>query len=276
MDVSGRVALVTGAARGIGLEIARHLASCGMSVVVNDVNAGVVAVGEELAACGGRATAIVADVTRRSDVQRMFDTVEEELGPLWLLVNNAAVFTSGPTAEVPEHDWDLTMGVDSKGVFLCSQAAIQRMVPRGGGRIVNMTSIAARIVRTGQIAYCTAKAGINHFTRCLAIEVAPHGITVNAVMPGMTLTDMLRDSFVERGLDLDGSLALIPDGRFALPRDHAALIAWLASDDAAHITGQLIAVDGGQSQFMPLTAPTGKMWRTTTVLQGADQREATT
>ena len=171
---------------------------------------------------------------------------------MWLLVNNAGVIPTGATADMPEDDWDLAMDVDVKGVFLCSQAAIRRMIPRGEGRIVNISSIAGLIVRTGQIGYCSAKAAVNHFTRCLAVEIAPFGITVNAIMPGMTKTDMLVSSFQERGFNLDDMLGLIPTGRFAMPADHAPLVGWFASDEARQVTGQLICVDGGQSQLMPL------------------------
>ncbi len=108
------------------------------------------------------------------------------------------------------------------------------------------------IVRTGQIGYCAAKAAVNHFTRCLAVEVAPHGITVNALLPGMTRTELLEASLIKRGMSIADMLPLIPSGRFAAPADHAALTAFFASDEAGHITAQLVSVDGAQSQFMPL------------------------
>ena len=252
MTLDGRVAIITGASRGIGFGIAERLASAGMRVALYDVSPLVAEAAAKIAEAGGKAIGIRGDVTSRRDVQAMFDMVESELGPVWLLVNNAGVIPTGPTADMPEEAWDLAMAVDLKGVFLCSQAAIQRMIPRQGGRIVNVSSIAGLIVRTGQIGYCAAKAAVNHFTRCLAIEVAPHGITVNALLPGMTRTELLADSFVARGLNLDDMLGMIPTGRFAEPADHAALIEWFASDAARQVTGQLVCVDGGQSQFMPL------------------------
>jgi NAD(P)-dependent dehydrogenase (short-subunit alcohol dehydrogenase family) len=252
MGLAGRVALITGASRGIGLGMAQAFAAKGMAVVLNDVRHEVVSVAETMRGEGHRAIGIVADVRSKADVEAMVERTESELGPLWLLVNNAGALTFGPTEEMSEEDWDLAMDVDAKGVFLCSQAAIRRMIPRGEGRIVNVTSIAAVVVRTGQIGYCSAKAAINHFTRCLAVEMAGHGITVNAIMPGMTRTEMLVDSFAARGMSLNAMLNLIPAGRFALPADHAALVAWLASEEAQHVTGQLISVDGGQSQLLPL------------------------
>ena len=252
MGLDGRVAIITGASRGIGLGIAEHLAGLGMSVALNDLSPGVHAAADRLAEAGHRTLGIVGDVTSKDDVDAMVERVEHDLGPVWLLVNNAGVIPTGATVEMPEVDWDLAMAVDVKGVFLCSQAAIRRMIPRGQGRIVNVSSIAGLIVRTGQIGYCSAKAAVNHFTRCLAIEMAPYGITVNAILPGMTKTEMLVDSFAARELNLDDMLGMIPSGRFAVPADHAVLVGWFASDEARQVTGQLVCVDGGQSQLMPL------------------------
>jgi 2,3-dihydro-2,3-dihydroxybenzoate dehydrogenase len=168
-------------------------------------------------------------------------------------VNNAGVFRSGGAASLTEQDWDDTFAVDAKAVFLCSQAAIHRMVPRKGGRIIVVSSIAGTIVRTNQIAYCSAKAAAIHFSRCLAVEMAPHGITVNCVCPGMTDSEMLRQTARERTVDVNDYLAMIPSGRLAQADDHARTVAWLASDEAGHITGQAIAVDGGQSIYHPTT-----------------------
>jgi 3-oxoacyl-[acyl-carrier protein] reductase len=196
--------------------------------------------------------ALPGDVSKKEEVTAMFDRVEAELGPLWLLVNNAGVLNTGPTADLSEEAWDLAFAVDAKGVFLCSQAAIRKMIPRQQGRIVNFASIAGMIVRTAQIAYCSAKAAVIHFSRCLAVEMAPHGITVNCLCPGMTRTAMLTVSAKERGLDLDAMLELIPAGKMAVEEDHAYLVSYFASDEAAHVTGQVVAVDGGQSLYHPL------------------------
>ena len=253
MSLEGKVALVTGAGQGIGLEIARVLGQKGMLVAMNARSEKVERAAEMLRAEGLRTLAIRADVTDKVGVEKMVERVEAELGPLWLLVNNAGALSFGPTESLSEEEWDLCFDVDAKGVFFCSQAAIRRMMPRKAGRIVNISSIAGVIVRTQQIAYSSAKAAVNHFTRCLAVEMAPHGITVNAVCPGMTWTEMLAESAVARNLDLEAMTALIPAGKMADPADHAHLVAFLATPEAKHITGQIISVDGGQSDYHPLS-----------------------
>jgi NAD(P)-dependent dehydrogenase (short-subunit alcohol dehydrogenase family) len=247
-----RTALVTGAGRGIGKTIARRLAESGMPVGINDVNPTLVQqVVAEFRADGLSALGLPGDVSNKTDVTDMFDHAEAELGSLWLLVNNAGVYNAAPTADLAEEMWDRVMAVDLKGVFLCSQAAIRRMAPRGGGRIVNISSIGGVIVRTGQLAYCAAKAAVVHITRCLAVEMAPHGITVNCVCPGSTNTEMLTATSSGQAFDMDALLDMIPDRKLAEEVDHANLIAYFASDVAAHVTGQVVTVDGGQSLFHP-------------------------
>jgi len=254
-NLQGRVTLVTGAGRGIGKTVARLLAEQGMIVGVNDFNfASAEKVVQELTAAGLRGLALPGDVSNKAEVQAMIGRVEADLGPLWLLVNNAGVYNAAPTAEMSEAAWDQAMAVDAKGVFLCCQAAIQRMIPRQTGRIVNFASIAGHIVRTNQIAYCSAKAAVIHLSRCLAVEMAPHGITVNCLCPGMTWTQMLSVTAKERGLDLDSMVALIPAGHMAEEIDHAHLVAYFASDEAKHVTGQVVSVDGAQSLYHPLAA----------------------
>ena len=254
MSLNGKIALVTGASRGIGLEIVRVLAEQGMLVAMNARSELVEQEAATLRQQGLRVAAYRADISAKAEVEAMMARIEQELGPLWLLVNNAGVLRTGPTAELSEDDWDVCFNVDARGVFLCSQAAIRRMMPRRAGRIVNVSSIAGVIVRTAQIAYCSAKAAVNHFSRCLAVEMAPYGITVNCLCPGMTWTDMLEKSAAARGLDLEAMIALIPAGKMANPQDHAHLVAYFASEEAGHVTGQVVCVDGGQSQYHPLMA----------------------
>jgi NAD(P)-dependent dehydrogenase (short-subunit alcohol dehydrogenase family) len=257
MTSPAKVALITGAGRGIGPEIARVLAQKGMVVAVNARSTAAEVTAERLRQEGLAATAYVADVSKKSEVEAMFERIERELGPLWLLVNNGGLLRASPTPETTEEEWDEVFAVDAKGVFLCAQAAIRRMIPRQSGRILNIASIAGLIVRTRQIAYSSAKAAVIHFSRCLAVEMARHGITVNCLCPGMTHTEMIVQSFAERGIDLEAAISLIPTGRMATPADHAHLVAHFASDEAAHVTGQVVAVDGGQSQFLPLPGRRG-------------------
>ena len=254
MTLSGRVALITGAGRGIGRRIAAALCENGMAVAVNDIDSeSAESTASELRSSGYRALACPGDASAAAAVAAMFDRVEQELGPLWLLVNNAGVYHSASIETFPESEWDREFAVDCKAVFLCSQAAVRRMAPGRGGRIVVVSSIAGQIVRTQQIAYCSAKAAAIHFSRCLAVEVAGRGITVNCICPGMTDSEMLRQSANQRGVSLDRYQAMIPSGRLASPQDHAAAVVWLASEAAGHITGQVIAIDGAQSLYHPLT-----------------------
>jgi meso-butanediol dehydrogenase/(S,S)-butanediol dehydrogenase/diacetyl reductase len=243
--LAGRVAIVTGAARGIGRGIAESLAGHGMIVAACDLQEP--ETGTLRIAC---------DITSQSNVEAMFARVENELGPLWLLVNNAGVYRAAPTLDLTEADWDLVFAVDTKGVFLCSQAALRRMAPRKEGRIVNIASIAGLIVRTKQLSYCAAKAATIHLSRCLAVEVAPLGITVNCLFPGMTETEMLRESSALSGAGLEHYASLVPAGRLATAEDHASLVRYFALPEAAHLTGQVVSVDGGQSQNLPIAAST--------------------
>jgi NAD(P)-dependent dehydrogenase (short-subunit alcohol dehydrogenase family) len=254
MSIEGRGAIVTGAGRGIGFATARLLCQRGMKVAINDLEPGAAArAAADLRAQGHSAAACAGDVSRRADVRAIFAAAETEFGPPWLLVNNAGAFHGAAAVDFPEEAWDHAFAVDAKAAFLCSQEAIRRMIPRGGGRIVVVSSIAGVIVRTGQIAYSSAKAAAVHFARCLAVEVAPHGITVNCLCPGMTDSAMLRQTAAQRGIGIEDYLGMIPDGRFATPEDHANTIAWLATPEAAHVTGQVVCVDGGQSLYHPLT-----------------------
>jgi len=252
-SLHGRVALVTGGGRGIGRTIVQVLAQEGMLVGLNDVTIELAESAAKALRAEGRVLALPGDVSRRAEVSAMFDRVEAELGPLWLLVNNAGVINAGPTTEMSEQAWDKAFEVDAKGVFLCSQAAINKMIPHHAGRIVNVASIAGLIVRTGQIAYCSAKAAVVHFTRCLAVEMAPYGITVNCLCPGMTQTEMLIGTAKERDLDLNAMTKLIPAGHMAQESDHAHLVMFFASDESAHVTGQVVAVDGAQSLYHPFS-----------------------
>jgi 3-oxoacyl-[acyl-carrier protein] reductase len=244
MPLAGRVALVTGAGSGIGEATARRFAAEGAVVVVNDVDGerarGVAtAIGKD----GGKAAAVGADVTRRDEVERLVAGIVAEHGRLDVLINNAGINRDAMSHKMTEEQWDQVLTVNLKGTFLCAQAALPRMRERGWGRVVNTSSIGS-LGNIGQANYSASKAGVIGLTKTLALEYAKYGVTVNCVAPGAVMTPMLAgvpDQIREK------ITAGIPVGRIAEPREIAAVHAFLASDEAAFITGQAIFVDGGMS-----------------------------
>lgn len=241
-ELEGRVALVTGAAGGMGTAIAHALSRLGAGVALND------RAPELLASLAGHLTtpsiAVAADVTNRPQVQQMIETVEDRLGPVDILINNAGVLRPTKIVDISEDEWDFVVDVNLKGTFLCSQAVIPRMRERGWGRIVNLSSTAGKNVSTmGGAHYTAAKAGILGLTRHTASEVAADGITVNAVCPGLIDTDMTRTTITE-----DQARAYadsFPVARLGLPEEVAELVAFLATDRAAYITGASLDINGG-------------------------------
>ena len=244
MSLAGRVALITGAGSGIGEATARRFAADGAVVVVNDVDpARVRAVADDLEKQGASALGIAADVTRRDDVEAMVGRVVQDLGRLDILINNAGINRDAMSHKMTEEQWDQVLAVNLKGTFLCAQAALVRMRERGWGRVVNTSSIGS-LGNIGQANYAASKAGVIGLTKTLALEYARYGITVTCVAPGAVLTPMLAgvpEQIREK------ITAQIPVGRIAEPREIAAVHAFLASDEAAFITGQVIFVDGGMS-----------------------------
>ena len=255
--LDGKVALVTGAARGIGRAIALRLAQEGADVAVADINeGGAQAVAEEARRVGRRAVAIKADVTRRDDVDAMVARAARELGGLDIAVANAGIAVIAPLLEMAEPDWDRIFAVNVKGVWLTAAAAARRMVEQGrGGRLILASSrvgkTPSRLHPTG--AYATTKHAVVGLTRALAFELARHQITVNAYCPGMVDTEMLEsiDHAVakRRGMPAGTyraeALAQIPLGRIQQPEDVANMVAWLASGEAAYMTGQAVNIEGG-------------------------------
>ena len=244
--LDGKRALVTGASRGIGRAIALRLAAEGASVAVNyhsgaDEAASVVS---EITASGGSAIAFQASVASAEEANRLVDTTVEALGGIDILVNNAGITRDNLLMRLSEDDWDAVLDTNLKGAFLCTKAAIRPMLRQRSGRIVNMSSIVAITGNPGQANYTAAKAGLIGFTKTIAREVASRGITVNALAPGFIETQMveaipedLRKQILER----------IPLGQFGTPDDVARSVVFLASDDGAYITGQVIGIDGGLS-----------------------------
>lgn len=254
-SLDGKVAIVTGGSRGIGASIARRFARDGAAVVVAANEASVAAVAESIRAEGGRATSIVADVTSAADVARIYDLAEADFGRVDISVQNAGVITIARIEAMTEAEWDRVMAVNTKGVFLCCQAAIARMRKHGGGgRLINTASGQARQGFIFTPHYAASKFGVIGITQSLAKEVAKEGITVNAFCPGIIETDMwayndeawgkLMGNYAPGALMAEW-VENIPMGRAGTGEDVAGLVAFLAGADAAYITGQTINVDGG-------------------------------
>jgi 3-oxoacyl-[acyl-carrier protein] reductase len=250
MDTSTqRVAVVTGAARGIGAASAIRLAADGNAVAVCDLSADDCA--DTVAAiesAGGRALAVAMDVSDRSAVEAGFDAVAGELGRVDILVNNAGLIRDNMLFKMTDTDWDLVMNVHLKGAFLCSQTAQKQMVANTYGRIVNLSSIAGDGNR-GQANYSAAKAGIRGFTKTLALELGPFGITANAIAPGFISSAMTQQTAERIGVsfaDFQKSVAAgTPVRRVGEPEDVANAISFFASEAAGFVTGQVLYVDGG-------------------------------
>lgn len=242
--LAGRVALVTGAAAGIGAATARRFAQEGALLALNDVSAETLAfVVEELQGAGTQTLAVVGDVARRPDVERMVAETLRAFGRVDILVNNAGIARDALAAKMTEEQWDQVLAVNLKGTFLCAQAVLPGMRERGWGRVINTASVGVR-GNIGQANYAASKAGVIGLTRTLALEYARYGVTVNCVAPGAVMTRMLAavpDAIREK------IVARIPAGRIGQPEEVAAAHAFLASEEAAYITGQVLFVDGGMS-----------------------------
>jgi glucose 1-dehydrogenase len=246
MALNGKVALVTGSSSGIGKAIAIRLACEGCDVCVNyhgnpqggeDTKARI----EQL---GRKAISVQADVANAAAVRTLVQRCVAELGGLDIMVNNAGIEIRSPILEVTEEQWDLVINVTLKGVFLGLQEAARHMVQRGWGRIITISSIHEEVTMPGNAPYCAAKGGVRMLTRTAAVELAPHGITVNNVAPGAIATPINRTTLV----DPEAVAALkaeIPLGRLGDPEEVAGVVAFLASDDAAYVTGSTYTIDGG-------------------------------
>jgi 3-oxoacyl-[acyl-carrier protein] reductase len=244
MRFKDRVAIVTGAGSGIGAATARRLASEGAAVVVADWNEeGAAKVASEIEAAGGKAVAVKCDVSKKADCDATVKKALDAFGGLHVLVNNAGITRDGFAKKLGEDKWDQVMAVNLKGTFLMCQAAMLPMMEKNYGRIVNTASVAV-LGNPGQANYSASKAGVIGLTRTLALELSRNAITVNCVAPGATDTAMFNGVPEDIKAKIVGT---IPLKRMARPEETAALHAFLASDDAAYITGQVVFCDGGSS-----------------------------
>lgn len=243
MDLKGKIALVTGAAQGIGKEIALALVRAGADVVISDVNLeGAEGAAKEIEAIGCKSLAVKANVANFSEVDEMINKTIEKFGRIDILVNNAGITRDNLIVRMKEEDWDLVIDINLKGTFNCIKAAIRPMAKQRSGRIINIASIVGVMGNAGQANYVASKAGVIGLTKTVAREYANRGINVNAVAPGFIDTAMTQALSQEVRDNLQKQ---IPMGRLGTSEDVANAVRFLASDSAGYITGQVIHVNGG-------------------------------
>jgi glucose 1-dehydrogenase len=247
MKLQNKVAIVTGAATGIGKAIATAMANEGAAVVIDYVGDPAIAnaVAQSIQGAGGKSLAIAADVSNPDQVNQLFQKTVESFGRLDILVNNAGLEYKHPFTEFPFDHWQKVIAVDLTGPFLCAQAAAKVMIHQGdGGRIINISSVHEDLPMPTNAPYCAAKGGLRMLMRTIAVELAPHKITVNNIAPGAIYTPI--DADIESNPEVEGKLmAEIPLGRWGKPEEIAAMAVFLASDSAAYCTGSTFFVDGG-------------------------------
>lgn len=248
-DLTNKVAVITGAQRGMGRAHARALAKMGAKVAVTDINADECQlVAEEILENNGEAVCYAMDVAKQSDVDGVFDAVLKQYGRIDILVNNAGVYTPTAALEMTEEEWDRTMSINLKGQFLCAQRAAREMAKNKWGRIINISSVASGQVGfgiAGGAHYCASKGGIIAMTEALAVEWAPLGINVNAIAPGAIDTLMSRKMTMTKEAMNAFLSARIPLKRIGQPEEVSPMVVFLASEEASYVTGATFYVDGG-------------------------------
>jgi len=242
IDLSGRVALVTGASRGIGRAIAQRLAAHGARVVAVARAGNAQSVVDDIGAAGGKAEAASADVTEPGAAQRVVSDALERHGRVDILVNNAGITRDQLMLRMKRDDWDAVIATNLTGAFALTQAALKPMIKQRAGRIVCISSVVGQSGNAGQANYAASKAGLIGFAKAVALEVASRGITVNVVAPGMIETDMTRAMTASAREEWASK---IPLGRLGTPDDVASAVCFLASDEASYITGHVLSVNGG-------------------------------
>lgn len=242
--LTGKIALITGGSRGIGKAIAKRLASEGATVIINYTQNEEAAnqTKKEIEESGGQVITSKFDVSDFDTVHKEVDKIIEKFGGLHILINNAGITNDTLMMRMKEEDWDNVISINLKGIFNCSKAVTRNMFKQKEGRIINLTSVVGETGNAGQTNYAASKAGIIGFTKACAKEMAPRGITVNAISPGFIKTDITDELSEEHK---EGYISRIPMKRFGSPEDIAGAVAFLVSDDAAYITGEVLRVNGG-------------------------------
>lgn len=241
-DLTGRVAVVTGASRGIGRAVARELATSGARVLAGAREQHADAVAAEITAGGGTAHAVSVDVMDSASIRRMISTALDRFGRVDVLVNNAGIARDQLLVRMKRDEWDAVLATNLTAAFTCAQAALRPMLKQRFGRIINISSVVGQMGNAGQANYAASKAGVIGLTKSLAREVASRGITVNVVAPGMIDTEMTR---AVMQASREAWASKIPLGRLGTPEEVASAVGFLASDKAAYITGQVVCVNGG-------------------------------
>lgn len=250
MKIENKVAIVTGASKGIGKAIATRFAREGASLVVASRSRDALEkVAHEIKSAGGEALVVTVDVRSADSVDELVKKTVSHYGRLDLLVNNAGITMGGASEELSPEDWRTAMETDLFGVFFACQAAARVMIPQGGGNIINISSVNGILAAPRRAAYCSSKAGVNALTKVLAIEWADRNIRVNAIAPGYVRTELVQDVIDKGAISMEAILRRTPQHRIGEVEDIAGLAVYMASDESSYMTGSIVAIDGGWTAY---------------------------